>query len=109
MDNNKKYHLFTKPEIIMMSKTYIDYRKSNIDDLKENFTISNLKNDDKNNLNKKKLKNITTKSSLLAPYNTLINDEDSFNDLEIQYSFVDMSNCNINLENDIIIFNNKRI
>ena len=83
MDNNKKYHLFTKSEIIMMSKTYIDYRKSNLDDLKENFTISNLKNDDKNNLNKKKLKNITTKSSLLAPYNTLINDEDSFNDLEI--------------------------
>ena len=107
MDNNKKYHLFTKAEIIMMSKTYIDYRKSNLDDLKENFTISNLKNDDKNNLNKKKLKNVTTKSSLLAPYNTLINDEDSFNDLEIRYSFADMNNCNINLENDIISFNNK--
>ena len=41
--NNKRYHLFTKAEMIMLSKTYIDYRYGLIDDLKENFTISNLK------------------------------------------------------------------
>ena len=42
---NKKYHLFTKAEMIMLSKTYIDYRNGAIEDLKENFTISNLKKD----------------------------------------------------------------
>ena len=104
---NKKYHLFTKAEMIMLSKTYIDYRYGLVDDLKENFTISNLKIEKNNKNGEKKIKNITTKSSLLAPYNTLIQDNESFSDYESQNSFDDMTNPNINLENDIIIFNNK--
>ena len=104
---NKKYHLFTKAEMIMLSKTYIDYRYGLVDDLKENFTISNLKIEKKNKNGEKKIKNITTKSSLLAPYNTLIQDNESFSDYEIDNSFDDTTNPNINLENYIIIFNNK--
>ena len=104
---NKKYHLFTKAEMIMLSKTYIDYRNGLIEDLKENFTISNLKLENKENPDKtKKLKNITTKSSLLAPYNTLIQNEESISE-EYQDEFDDLANPNIILENDILIINNK--
>ena len=102
-EENKKYHLFTKAEMIMLSKTYIDYRKSALDDLKENFTISNLKNDNVI----KKLKNITTKSTLLAPYNSIIPNENSIMELDFQDSFDDANNINIQLENDIVIYNNK--
>ena len=105
---NKKYHLFTKAEMIMLSKTYIDYRNGEIDDLKENFTISNLKiKDAKKNWGEKKMKNISTKSSLLAPYNTLIQDDESISDINLKDSFDDLTNPNINLENDIIVINNK--
>ena len=106
---NKKYHLFTKAEMIMLSKTYIDYRNSLIEDLKENFTISNLKLENKENPDKtKKLKNITTKSSLLAPYNTLIQNEESFSEEgDNPDEFDDLANPNIILENDILIINNK--
>ena len=107
---NKKYHLFTKAEMIMLSKTYIDYRNSLLDDLKENFTISNLKMENNKALDKnKKLKNITTKSSLLAPYNTLIQNEESISEDNVisQDEFDDLANPNIILENDILIVNNK--
>ena len=106
---NKKYHLFTKAEMIMLSKTYIDYRNGLIEDLKENFTISNLKSENNKSLEKnKKLKNITTKSSLLAPYNTLIQNEDSYSEEgNSRGSLNDLTNPNITLENDIIIINNK--
>ena len=104
---NKKYHLFTKAEMIMLSKTYIDYRYGLIDDLKENFTISNLKKEKKDKNGENKFKNITTKSSLLAPYNTLIQDNESILDNDTHDSFDDLTNPNINLENDIIIINNK--
>ncbi len=104
---NKKYHLFTKAEMIMLSKTYIDYRNGLIEDLKENFTISNLIIEKNNKKGENKIKNITTKSSLLAPYNTLIQDNESILEEESQDSFDDLNNPNINLENDIIIYNNK--
>ena len=42
-----------------------------IDDLKEIFTLSNLNDSNDGNKNK----NIKTKSSILAPYNTLIENE----------------------------------
>ena len=104
---NKKYHLFTKAEMIMLSKTYIDYRNGLIEDLKENFTISNLKIEKDLKKGEKKIKNITTKSSLLAPYNTLIQENESYMEYESQDSFDDLNNPNINFENDILIFNNK--
>ena len=105
--NNKKYHLFTKAEMIMLSKTYIDYRNGQIDDLKENFTISNLKMEKNNKNGENKVKNITTKSSLLAPYNTLIQEYESIADFDMDDSFDDLINPNIILENDAAVFNNK--
>jgi serine/threonine protein kinase len=95
--NNKNYHLFTKAEMIMLSKTYIDYRNGSIDDLKENFTISNLKKEKKEQIKE----NVTDRSILLAPYNTLIQER------EPKSIFNDFHNPYIHFENDIMIFNNK--
>ena len=104
-NNNNKYHLFTKAEMILLSKTYIDYRFAKIEDIKENFTISNLERDDKNisnNINE----NCRTKSYILAPYNSMKNffqndddDEDDDDD--------DFSDMELRLENGIICFANK--
>ena len=105
-NNNNKYHLFTKAEMIVLSKTYIDYRYANNDDIKENFTLSNLERDDKNVLIDNNA-NCRTKSFILAPYNSInnffINEE--FEDDEDDYD--DFSNIEIKLENGIIVFANK--
>ena len=108
LKNNKNYHLFTKAEMLMLSKTYIDYRFGVIDDLKENFSISNLKlgREKKNGKDKKNI-NISTKSSLLDPYNTLIQNDDSISESQIEEPFNDINNPNINLEKDIVLINNK--
>ena len=110
-DDNYKYHLFTKTEMIMLSKTFVDYRYTKIKDLLENFTISNLKNDNTNNDKNMIEQNVITKSSILAPYNSLINEEtlvrnenrynndDSISD--------DFKNNDIKFENNYIIFSNK--
>ena len=108
--NKNKYKLFTKAEMIMLSKNYIDYRIKGNDDLKETFTLSNL-NDDSNEDNKNK--NIKTKSSLLAPYNTLIENEscriNEDGDVEFDNGelFSDFNNSKIQLENEIIKMGNK--
>ena len=102
--NNNKYHLFTKAEMIMLSKTYIDYRKANMEDLQENFTISNLKREK----DVKTLKNITAKSFILTPYNSIIENENSMeDDIYNDYNLEDINNSKINLENDLISFDNK--
>ena len=105
-NNMDSLNLFTKAELTMMSKTYIDYRKGELEDLKENFTLSNLRNDEI----KLEEKNVTTKSTILDPFNSCINNDNnsSNNDLVImEDSFDDFKNENIKLENDIMIFNNK--
>ena len=101
-NNNNKYRLFTKAEMILLSKTFIDYRFAKIEDIKENFTISNLERDDKNisnNINE----NCRTKSYILAPYNSMKNffqnDDESEDD--------DFSDMELTLENGIINFGNK--
>ena len=102
--SDTKNTLFTKAEMTMMSKTYIDYRKGEIEDLKENFTLSNLRNDEI----KLEEKNITTKSSILDPFNSCVNKSISSSDDSIESdSFDDFKNVEIRLENDIMIFNNK--
>jgi serine/threonine protein kinase len=106
-NKNNKHHLFTKAEMIMLSRTYIDYRKANMEELQENFTISNLKRDKDMNNNDK---NITTKSFILTPYNSLIGGEDDSIEDEEKYldsEFDDFNNGNINLENELISFSNK--
>ena len=109
-NNNNKYHLFTKAEMIMLSKTYIDYRKASIEELQENFTISNLKREK----DIKTLKNITTKSFILTPYNSIIEEDEEEeensidnNDILNNYNLDDNNNSEINLENDLISFDNK--
>ena len=106
--SSNKFHLFTKAELIMLSKTFIDYRKANSDDLKENFTLSNLESDDnKKNKNNSKGENITSKSSILAPYNSIISDYESSSQrlsLKSKDLFDDFNNSKIKLENDQVIF-----
>ena len=86
----------------MMSKTYIDYRKGELEDLRENFTITNLKSDEIKICEK----NITTKSSILAPFNSAMKNKSSFTNY-VEDEFDDFYNSKIKLENDLIIFNNK--
>ena len=104
-NKNNLINLFTKAEMTMMSKTYIDYRKGEIEDLKENFTLSNLKNDEI----KLEEKNITTKSTILDPFNSCVNNNSisSLDESVESDSFDDFKNVEIRLENDIMIFNNK--
>ena len=70
--NVNKYHLFTNAESILLAKTHIDYRNAQKKDLAENFTIKNLYTIDENDN-----KNVHTKSAILAPYNSLITEEDN--------------------------------
>ncbi len=93
---NNNYHLFTKAELSLMSKTYIDYRYAKIEDIQENFTLSNLNVDE---ISKEEI-NHTTKSNILAPYNTMKQFVLSYEeDLDDKY--------NINIENNNIFFINK--
>jgi hypothetical protein len=81
-----------------MSKTYIDYRFAKIEDIKETFTMSNLNNDE---VSKEEI-NRTTKSNILAPYNTIKQYTVSYDD-----DFSDKNTNNVKLENDILFFCNK--
>ena len=112
---NYKYHLFTKAEMIMLNKTFIDYRFAKIEDIKENFSISNLKDD---NI-KKEISNCLTKSLILAPYNTNFNYKNNYSYEEDKipfYEFYQKENLDktekknekeIKIENGIILFGNK--
>ena len=105
-----KFHLFTKAEMVMLSKTFIDYRKGNADDLKENFTLSNLESDNNKNKNNSKEENITNKSSILAPYNSIISENESISQrlsIKSEDSFNDFNNSKIKLDNEQIIFSKK--
>ena len=104
-----KFHLFTKAEMIMLSKTFIDYRRANSDDLKENFTLSNLESENSKSKKNLNAENITSKSSILAPYNSIISDYDSSSQrsLKSEDIFNDFNNSKIKLEKDQIIFSKK--
>ena len=110
--NNNKNHLFSKSERALLSKTYIDYRKNKLEDLIENFTISNLFNDKKNT--DIEYNNCETKSSLLAPFNSLnynyfINDIDieMRKNIKLDDNFDDFNNKNILVEKDLIQYSIK--
>ncbi len=66
-------NLFTNAEKILLSKSNVDYKNANKDDLNENFTLRNLdtQKDAEN-------QNINTKSLILAPFNSSIKREDDF-------------------------------
>ena len=110
--NNNKNNLFSKAEKKLLSKTYIDYRKSKFEDLIENFTLSNLFND-KNNTDIE-YNNCESKSSLLAPFNSLnydifnSNSEIDFNnDYKVDDMFDDFNNKKILVEKDLLSFSIK--
>ena len=108
ISDTNKYHLFTKAEINVLSKTYVDYRKDENENLKESFTISNLFIDNEENLKKNNSeKNAETKSSILAPFNSVdkSNDEDDLSNEELIMD--DFNNKKIRIENDIIKVGNK--
>ena len=90
----------------MLSKTYVDYRKDKNDNLKENFSLSNLFKDSKDK-NKSNEKNEETKSSILAPFNSIIEeDEDELNFDNFDF-MDDLNNDKILLENGIISIGHK--
>ena len=95
----------------MLSKTFIDYRKANYEDLKENFTLSNLESNSNKKKDNSKEENITNKSSILAPYNSIIseNEENLSQRISIRNndSFDDFNNSKIKLENELIAFSKK--
>ena len=68
-DNNinsgNKNSLFTKAEIVLLSKENVDYRFCGKNEMIENFTLKNLYT-----INDKENKNIATKSDILAPFNS---------------------------------------
>ena len=109
--SSKRFHLFTKAENIMLSKTFIDYRKANYEDLKENFTLSNLESNSNKKKDNSKEENITNKSSILAPYNSIISENDDNLSQRISIktndSFDDFNNSKIKLENELIAFSKK--
>ena len=105
LDNNK-YHLFTKAEMKILSKTYVDYRKDKNDNLKENFSLSNLFKDSKDK-SKSNEKNEETKSSILAPFNSIIEDDEDELNFD-NFDFMDdLNNDKILLENGIISIGHK--
>ena len=83
---DNKMTLFTKAEMVLLSKNYFDYRNCPKEEIIENFTLKNL---DSKNVNENK--NHLTKSFIFAPFNT---------------SFGNETQNKIHLENDLNIENN---
>ena len=75
-----KIYLFSKAEKKLLTQTFMDYRKRKFEDLIENYTFSNLYKDTKYMDEKY---NCETKSSLLAPFNSI--NFEFFNLGEYQY------------------------
>jgi serine/threonine protein kinase len=108
--DNSKYHLFTKAEMKLLCKTYVDYRKDKNENLKENFTLSNLFTDNKDKNCKDDNKNDETKSSVLAPFNSVNYDEEEEESSNGGNNNINMEDCNnskIKFENGIIGFSSK--
>ena len=90
VEGDNKLTLFTKAEMVLLSKNYFDYRKCTKEEMIENFSLKNL--DTKNNIENK---NKFTKSIILAPFNT------SYMDDELKKIH---NEENLNIENNIILF-----
>ena len=105
--HSNKINLYSKAERHLLYKTYIDYRKRKTDELIENFTLSNLFKDGKNSDEKY---NCETKSSLLAPFNSInyefFNIENPKNKNK-KDEFDDIYNKKLLIENDFFSFSNK--
>ena len=98
----KTQNLFTNAEYILLAKSNVDYRDiSNKDDMIEIFDIKNLDTNDEN-----KNKNVKTKSFILAPFNSSIEEDNDGNIISIDES-LDFNNSELKIRNGLIKFNNK--
>ena len=98
----KTQNLFTNAEYILLAKSNVDYRDiSNKDDMIEIFDVKNL---DTNNENKNK--NVKTKSFILAPFNSSVEEDNDGNIISIDES-LDFINSELKIRNGLIKFNNK--
>ena len=103
-DNNNvnyKASLFTKAELILLSKNSVDYRNCSNEDIIENFTLQNL---DTNKFNENK--NIKTRSFIFAPFNTSFNFNDNINNnnSDIKSIIADNLEDGVSIQNNIILF-----
>ena len=101
-DKYDKYQFFTKAEMMLLSKTYIDYRLAKGEELIECFTMSNLKNESEG----VNLRNNNTKSLILAPFNSIVTESAKTNSVfgkDRSDSTVDL----LQLKNEILMFDNK--
>ena len=98
----KTQNLFTNAEYILLAKSNVDYRDiSNKDDMIEIFDIKNLDTNDEN-----KNKNVKTKSFILAPFNSSIEEDNNGNIISMDES-LDFNNSDLKIQNGLIKFNNK--
>lgn len=75
LNNLNKYHLFTNAEMILLSKTHIDYRKATKEEMGENFTDRNLIT-----VEEKDKEKGWTNSLILSPYISRMNSENELLD-----------------------------
>ena len=90
-NGGNKNSLFTKAEIVLLSKENVDYRFCGKNEMIENFTLKNLYT-----INDKENKNIGTKSDILAPFNSSFIGDDNKN----------LNNYDNKLEKSLEICNN---
>ena len=92
-NNDNTDSLFTKAELILLSKNNADYRSCPNEEIIENFTIENL---DTNKFNKNK--NNKTKSFIFAPFNTSYESDknEDLNEMKLEDGL-----C---IQNNIILF-----
>ena len=84
--------LFTKAEMVLLSKANVDYRCARKSEMMEHFTIKNLDtNNDKCN------KNVSSKSFIFAPFNSTFT----------SVSEGDNEECGLEVEKEVIKFNNE--
>ena len=93
IDNLSGVSLFTKAEIVLLSKANVDYKSCSKEEIIENFTMKNL-----DTVNDNEYRNINTKSVILAPFNSSIEAGENPED----YSYKELE-----MENTLVLFNTK--
>ena len=107
-NNDYSCQLFTDKEMIMLSQTYIDYRKDKNENLKEYFNINNLYNEEENSVsNFEKIKNNQSKSIILTPFNSMNSIHDNYNEMKDKDDILNDNFKNIKIEDDILEIGNK--
>ena len=97
---NKNFSLFTKSEIILLSKENLDYRNCDKNEIIENFTLKNLYT-----INDKENKDIFTKSNILAPFSSSIDSKNLNDKSALLNSEIEVENENLNFNENANILN----